>query len=404
MSTRFLYHEFGIRSYQHRRMDHADGMTVFHIEQPPDKLRCPNCGTANVTCQGSQERVFRSLPIGRRPTLVYLAVARVQCAKCEVTRQVRVPFADGKRRHTRAFDPYALELTRHMTIKDVANHLGVGWDLAKGLRKEHLERQFRQPKLRYLKRLAIDEIHVGRSGQVRTLVLDLDTGAIVFVGTGKGTETLQPFWNRLNSSRAKIQAVAADLSPAYTRAVVENLPTALLVYDRFHVVKLFHEKLADLRRDLYREAIHKLDKQVLKGTRWLLLKNPENLDNDKGEARRLEEALALNKSLATAYYLKEDLRQFWEQADRQSADRFLNRWIRKAEASGIRMLMDFTRTLAKHRHGLLNWYVYPISTGLMEGTNNQIRALSRQACGFRDHHDFELQLYALHTTRYLLVG
>ena len=128
--------------------------------------------------------MFRSLPIGRRPTLVYLDVARVQCAKCEVTRQVRVPFADGKRRHTRAFARYALELTRHMTIMDVANHLGVGWDLAKGLRKEHLERQFRQPKLRYLKRLAIDEIHVGRSGQVRTLVLDLDTGAIVFVGTG----------------------------------------------------------------------------------------------------------------------------------------------------------------------------------------------------------------------------
>ena len=106
--------------------------------------------------------------------------------------------------------------------------------------------------------------------------------------------------------------MAADLSPAYTRAVVENLPTALLVYDRFHVVKLFHEKLADLRRELHREAVHKLDKQVLKGTRWLLLKNPENLDNDKGESRRLEEALALNKSLATAYYLKEDLRQCWE--------------------------------------------------------------------------------------------
>jgi transposase len=100
--------------------------------------------------------VFRSLSIGRRPTLVYLAVARVQCAKCEVTRQVRVPFADGKRLHTRAFARYALDLTHHMTIKDVANHLGGGWDLVKGIEKEHLERQFRQPKPRHLKRLAID--------------------------------------------------------------------------------------------------------------------------------------------------------------------------------------------------------------------------------------------------------
>jgi transposase len=179
------------------------------------------------------------------------------------------------------------------------------------------------------------------------LVLDLDTGAIVFVGTGKGTETLQPFWNRLNSSRAKIQAVAADLSPAHTRAVVENLPTALLVYDRFHVVKLFHEKLSDLRRELHREAVDKLNEQVLKGTRWLLLKNLEHLDDEKGESRRLEEGLALNKSLATAYYLKEDLRQFLEQADRRSAERFLDRWIRKApnkseSVSGIRMLNGLT--------------------------------------------------------------
>jgi transposase len=102
-----LYHEFGIRGYEYRRVDRSDGTTVFHIEQPRDKQRCPNCGMANVTCQGRLERVFRCLPIGRRPTLVYLAVARVHCARCEVTRQVRVPFADRKRRHTRAFARYA---------------------------------------------------------------------------------------------------------------------------------------------------------------------------------------------------------------------------------------------------------------------------------------------------------
>ena len=102
--------------------------------------------------------------------------------------------------------------------------------------------------------------------------------------------------------------------------------------------------------------------------------------------------------------MKEDLRQFWEQADRRSAERFLDRWIHKADASGIKMLKEFARTLAKHRRGLLNWYTYPISTGPLEGTNNKIRALSRQAYGFRDQLYFELQLYALHTTRYLLVG
>jgi len=335
---------------------------------------------------------------------IVLEVARVYCPKCNATRQVRVGFADEYRRHTRAFARYALELTRVATIQDVADHLHVGWDLIKELKKSDLARRYRKVKLRGLKHLAIDEICIGRGRRFRTLVLDLDTGAIVFVGQGKGADALKPFWKRLTASRARIQAVAIDLSRAYTKAVRENVPNAALVYDRFHVVKLFNEKLSDLRRELYREATDQLQKQVLKGTRWLLLMNPENLDDANGERRRLEEALRLNGSLATAYYLKEDLRQFWEQSDRWAAERFLTHWIRKAEASGIRMLKDFARTLALHRRGLLAWYSYPISTGPLEGTNNKIRALTRQAYGFRDHEYFILQLYALHETRFLLVG
>jgi transposase len=335
---------------------------------------------------------------------IVLEVARVYCPKCNATRQVRVGFADEYRRHTRAFARYALELTGMATIQDVADHLCVGWDLIKELKKSDLARRFRKPKLGGLKHLAIDEICLGRGRRFRTLVLDLDTGAIVFVGQGKGADALKPFWKRLTASRARIRAVAIDLSRAYAKAVRENLPNAALVYDRFHVVKLFNEKLSELRRELYREATDQLAKQVLKGTRWLLLMNPENLDDAKGEHRRLEEALKLNESLAKAYYLKEDLRQLWEQSDRRAAERFLTHWIRKAEASGVRMLKDFARTLAVHRRGLLDWYTYPISTGPLEGTNNKIRALTRQAYGFRDIEYFILQLYALHETRFLLVG
>jgi len=404
MSTSLLYHTCGIRGYEYRSMEYVCGTTVVRIVQPRQNLRCPHCGSGDVSARGSKERVFRSLPIGSKPVAIVLDVARVYCPRCNATRQVRVGFADEYRRHTRAFARYALELTEMGTIQDVADHLGVGWDLIKELKKSDLARRYRNVRLRDLKHLAIDEIYVGRGRRFRTLVLDLDTGAIVFVGQGKGADALKPFWKRLKASRAKIQAVAADLSRAYTQAIRENLPNAALVYDRFHVVKLFNEKLSDLRRELYREATDQLEKQVLKGTRWLLLMNPENLDDAKGERRHLEEALQLNESLAKAYYLKEDLRQLWEQSDRPAADRFLTHWIRKADASGVRMLKDFAKTLAIHRRGLLAWYNYSISTGPLEGTNNKIRALTRQAYGFRDSEFFILQLYALHETRFLLVG
>ena len=404
MSTSLLYHAWGIRGYEYESTSYVVGEVLFMIRQPRVKLRCPRCGTADVSARGVTPRVFRSLPIGGRPVRIGLDVPRVHCPKCEITRQVRIGFAEERRQHTRAFARYAVELTRWMTVQDVARHLQVSWDLIKSLKKADLARRFRQPKLRHLKHLAIDEICIGRGHRYRTLVLDLDSGAIVFVGEGKGAAALTPFWKRLKSSAARIRAVAVDMSPAFTRAVTENLPDAWLVYDRFHVVKLFNEKLSDLRRELYREATTLLHKKVLKGTRWLLLRNPENLDDAKGERRRLEDALKLNESLALAYYLKEDLRQFWEQNDWATASRFLTRWIRKAEASGIRILQDFAKTLAIHRRGLLAWYYYRISTGPLEGTNNKIRALTRQAYGFRDIEYFILQLYALHETRYQLVG
>ena len=116
-----------------------------------------------------------------------------------------------------------------------------------------------------------------------------------------------------------------------------------------------------------------LGQQVLKGIRWLLLMNPERLDDERNEPARLQEALTLNQPLATAYYLKEDLRQLWEQPDQQSAAAVMDDWIAAADSSGIRVLRSFARTLAIHRRGILAWYDYPISTGTLEGTNNKIK-------------------------------
>ena len=186
--------------------------------------------------------------------------------------------------------------------------------------------------------------------------------------------------------------------------MIQNLPQAQLVFDRFHVVKLFNEKLTQLRRELYREANDLLQKNVLKGIRWLLMRNPDNLDDERNERQRLDEALELNHSLAVAYYLKEDLRQFWEQTDRQTAERFLKGWCARAEASGIRILQKFANTLRGHRNGLLAWYAHPISTGPLEGVNNKIKLLQRRAYGYRDLELFKLRILSLHTTRYELVG
>ena len=403
MSTSLLYHGFSVRGYKYVGTTYSAGEVIFTIKQDAKTCCCPACRSRDVILKGHVERRFHSLPIGSRRTAVVFPIPRVKCRTCGVIRQVEVAFAHERRRYTNAFERYALELAQQMTILDVANHLGVSWDVVKDMQKRDLSRRYAKPKLKHLRQIAIDEIGIGRGYRFLTLVLDLEGGAVVFVGDGKGADALKPFWKRLRASRAKIEAVAIDMSAAYRDAVSTFLPKATIVFDHFHVVTLFNRKLSELRRTVYRQATA-AHKEVLKGSRWLLLKNPENLDEHRDEKRRLQEALKLNKTLATAYYLKEELREFWKQPGKRFATVFLDSWIERAKASGIRILKTMAKTLTRHRAGLLAYYDVPLSSGRMEGTNNKIKTMRRQAYGFRDREFFELKILAIHETRYALVG
>jgi transposase len=404
MSTGLLYNAFGVRGYRYVRTDYLKGEVVFTIQHPREKWRCSACGGREVIGRGQSERQFKTLPIGRRPVKLALAVPRIGCLRCGLVRQVEIGFADPRFSYTRAFERYALDLSQHMTIQDVAQHLNVSWDVIKDMQKRDLQRRYARPKLGHLRQIAIDEICIGRRQRYLTVVLDLASGAVVFVGEGRGAAALEPFWRRLHRCGAEIDAVAMDMAPSYILAVQTHIPWATLVFDHFHVIKLFNEKLSVLRRDLYNQASSRLQKRILKGTRWLLLKNPENLDPEKNEHQRLEEALRLNQPLATAYYLKEDLRRLWAQPNKASAATFLADWIARAIASDVWILKNFAKFLERQEEGLLAYYDYPISTGPLEGTNNKIRTLQRQAYGFRDAEFFKLKILDIHRTKYALVG
>jgi len=404
MSTSLLYHAFGVRGYRYRKTAYIEGEVVFTIEQPRKSYWCPACGSDDVIGRGQTCRRFRTVSIGGKPVYLVLAIPRVECRRCGAVRQVKIGFADPRVTYTKSFRRYALELSRYMTIKDVAEHLGISWDVIKEIQKADLQRRFGRPKLRHLRQIAIDEISTAKGHRYLTIVLDLESGAVVHVGRGKGGDALKDFWTRLRHSGAKIEAVATDMSPAYIDAVATHLPKATLVFDRFHVIKLYNDKLSDLRRALYHQFQDTMEKNVLKGVRWLLLKRPENLDPTRNEPERLEEALRLNEPLAIAYYLKEELNEVWEQDDEEAAQALLMDWITYAESTGIRMLRQFARTLRFHARGILAYYDYPISTGPLEGTNNKIKTMKRQAYGFRDPEFLKLKILGIHETKYALVG
>src|SRR5438132_3646963 len=295
MSTSLLYNAFGIRGYDYVRTEYWQGGVYFTIRQRRADWRCSVCGERPVLPHGQVERRFKTVPIGTKRVTIVLPIQRVACRGCGRVRQVEIGFAGPRRSYTRAFERYALELCQYMTIQDVAHHLQVSWDVIKDMQKRDLQRRFSRPPLAHLKQITIDEIAIGAGHRYLTVVLDLQSGAVVFVGEGKGAAALEPFWKRLRRTPAEIDAVAMDMSPAYIWAVSHHIPSAVIVFDHFHIIKLFNEKLSLLRRQLHRTAQQQGQAQVLKGTRWLLLKNPENLDPRRKEKQRLAEALRLNR-------------------------------------------------------------------------------------------------------------
>jgi len=291
-----------------------------------------------------------------------------------------------------------------MTLKDIAQWARIGWDTVKEIHKRALKKRYGHPKLGKLRYLAIDEISVKKGHKYLTLVMDLESGAVVFVGDGKGAKALEPFWAQLRKTRAKIQAVSIDMSAAYIASVSENLPGVPLVLDHFHVVNLMNDALTEIRRDLYRELHDVEERNVLKGTRWILLKNPENLNLERDEDKRLQEALRFNEPLSKGYYMKEDLRQLWNQPSKRHAEVALNTWITRAQNSGIKPLMRVGKTLDSYRFGILNWYDHPITSGPMEGTNNKIKVMKRTAYGYRDIEFFKLRILGIHEAKFALTG
>ena len=288
-----------------------------------------------------------------------------------------------------------------MTLRDVAQLTTLSWDTVKEIVKRRLRRDYGRIDLQGVRYLSIDEIYVGRQRGYYTLVMDLESGRILWVSPGRGKAGLMGFWRRLRRSRSRIRAVAMDMSGAYWAAVVKELPGVAVVFDKFHIVQLMNQRLDELRRELVREAEGAM-KMVIKGTRYLLLTRAANLAED--QLPKLERALKLNEPLSQGWYLKEELNLLWEQKSYAQMHHFLSQWCNQATQTGVRQLQKMAKTLQVHRSGILSWWTHPINNGRMEGTNNKIKTLNRQAYGYRDEDFFILKLLGLHESRYILAG
>ena len=366
---------------------------------------CSRCGEPVVEIHDTAERRIRDLPIGDRDTYLIVPVARLRCPRCGPTTEA-IPWVDRYQRMTTRLAEKIAKLASIAAIKHVAEWFGLSWDTVKQIDRRALERRLGPVDLRGIRRIAIDEFALHRGQAYATLVVDVDTRRVLWVGRGRAREHLRPFFTALGPAGCQaLEAVVMDLAPAYVQEVRAQCPHAAIVADLFHVVARYGAEVLDRVRVDEMNRVGRAIRQGQPGAyrriqarrpfwraRWLLLSNQAHLAS--ADQIRLQDLLEANQALFVVYVLKEDLKALWHIRDFAAAQLAWTGWYQRAIASGITPLVRFAERLAKSVEYVVNHARFPLHTSLVEGINNKIKVLKRVAYGYRDDEYFFLKIRA----------
>ena len=328
-------------------------------------------------------------------TVLMVSRARVACPKCGPKLEA-MDWLEPHARVTNRLAESVARLCKVMPIKRVAEHYNLHWSTVKEIDKAFMKRELEPAKRGNVKLLLMDEFALHKGHRYATVVMDAETKRVLWVGKGRRREDVRPFFEWLGKRRCKkIQAVGMDMWPAFEAEVRLHCPNAEIVYDQFHVVANYGKDVIDRIRieEANRVKDDKVARELIKGARWNLLGNWENL-RDRETKLRLNELLEANQSLMTVYVLKDALKALWGYTREGWARKAWETWLEMAQSSGLKPLERFAKNLAKRIDGILSHCRWKLNTSVVEGVNNKIKVLKRIAYGYRDEEYFFLKIRA----------
>lgn len=306
----------------------------------------------------------------------------------------RIDWLEPGSRLTRRLQSWVEGLLQVLPISHVSRLTGLHWHTIKTLDKRRLERCVGDFEPGDVRRLVMDEFALHKGHRYATVIMDAERTRVLWVGHGNSREAIRPFFELLGERCQQIEAVAMDMNTAFDLEVKQHCPRAEVVYDLFHVVARYGREVVDrIRVDQANALEHdKPARKVVKGSRWMLLRNAENLKPE--QAVQLQELLAANQPLATVYVLKDALKEIWYAPSVRDGWRRWRDWLRHARDSGLAPLQRFAKNLKRYARGILASARFPMHTSLLEGVNNRIKVIKRMAYGFRDSDYFFLKIKA----------
>ena len=370
------------------------------IQASPDqryKPICYVCKRSSVIIHKWVQRPIRDLNFGPACVSIECRYRQINCLICGRFTLEDLEFFEPSRRVTKRFACYIHDLCKILTVQDVARHCNLDWKAVKAIDKTFLEKEFGQTDYSDLTILAVDEISIRRGHTYMTVVLDYLTGRVVWIGKGRKAETFMQFFEGMTDDQIeKLEAIAMDMWDPYIKAVETKAPHVKIVFDLFHMVREFNKIIDRVRIDEYTKASES-DKSVIKGSKYLLLKNAENIKDDRGK-EHLDRLLALNKTISKVMILKDNLKLIWASESRKEAQQLINAWCLLAESVHHPSVNKFVNRIRRYEYGILNHCEYPIHTSILEGVNNKIKVIKRKSYGFHDHRYFSLKIIQAFST------
>jgi transposase len=371
----------------------GSGQVKVHVEiEPGTELTCPRCGEASP---GYDKRVreWRHLDTCQYQTILSAQVPRVKCPTHGVC-QVDVPWAESGSGFTALFEALVIDWLKETSISAVSRQLGLGWSAIDGIMhravRRGLARRDREVTWEYL---GVDEVSFRKGHDYVGVVSDQERGYVIHVADDRKKENLKAFYADLNTQqKASVISIAMDMWPGFINATLESIPGAAqkIAFDKFHVAKHLGDAVNRVRRQEHKVLLQ-AGESVLKGSKYLWQRNPENMDHRQWSAFRALRESTLKT--ARAWAIKELGMSLWHYVSRTWAKKAWKRWYDWAIRSRLEPVKKVARMIKKHLWGIINAIVLHTNNAPAESLNSKIKTIKVRSRGFRNKERFKNAIY-----------
>ena len=356
---------------------------------------CSGCGRPGSCYDHQDERRFEFVPMWAIATFFVYTMRRVDCKTCGVKIE-RVPWGDGKNSLTTTYRWFLASWAKQLSWKGVAEAFGTTWQNVFRSVKHAVSWGLDHRDLEDIEAIGVDEVQWHKGHKYLSLVYQIDSGCkrLLWIGQNRTSKTFLRFFRMLGKDRsARLKFVCSDMWQPYLKVIAKKAPHAINVLDRFHIIQKMNKAIDKVRAGEARQMKADGYEEILKHSRWCLLKRPENM-TDK-QTVKLAELLKYNLRSVRAYLLKEDFDRFWDYVSPTWAGKFLDQWCTRTMRSKIEPMKTVAKTLRNHRELILNWFEAKgaMSSGIVEGFNNKVKLTTRKSYGFRTFGAVEAALY-----------